>query len=90
MSNDLSNVERETHFNITADDRSSVEAFSDDPVWMARLDKIAAGIPHGGGKKYKLHIDQLVVRKGKKTMSEAQRVQIAERMRQLRQNQRSA
>lgn len=85
MSNELSNAERETVFNIMADDRSSVDAFSDDPVWMARLDKIATGTACGGGKKYKLHIDQLVVRKGKKVMSDAQKAQMSERMRSMRQ-----
>lgn len=85
MSNELSNAERETHFNIVADDRNTVHAFSDDPVWMARLDKLATGTAHKGGKSYKLHIDQLVIRKGKKAMSDAQKAQMSERMRSMRQ-----
>lgn len=82
--NELSNAERETHFNIMADDRSKVYVFSDDPVWMQRLDRIATGAAHGSGKKYELRIDQLVVRKGKKQVSEAQRAQLSARMRSMR------
>ena len=87
--NALSNFERETHFNIMADDRSKVHVFSDDPVWIARLDKIATGVLSGTGKKYELRIDQLHVRKGKKTMSDAQKAQLSTRMAQLRQSQRT-
>lgn len=32
-----SNAERETHFNICADDRQTCHIFTDDPVWINRL-----------------------------------------------------
>lgn len=75
--------EMETHFNIVASDRKTVIVFSDDPVWVARLDKIATGTVCGDGKEYKLHIDQLVIRKGKKQMSDAQKQAAGDRMRQM-------
>ena len=33
----LTNAERETHFNIAADDRHMCEIFTDDPVWCRKL-----------------------------------------------------
>jgi len=77
--------EQETCFNIIANDRNKVHVFSDDPVWIARLDKISEAIRVTGEcKEYILRIDQLVVRKGKKHVSEEQRVAMSERMRKLR------
>lgn len=85
MSNELSNAERETHLNLIADDRSVWEVFSDDPVMMARLDKIAeVAEVVGGGKRYRLRADQVVLRTGKRRVSEAQRLQMAERLRNMR------
>ena len=54
-------------------------------IWIARLDKISEAIRvTGEGKEYILRIDQLVVRKGKKHMSDEQRAAMSERMRKLR------
>lgn len=87
MSNELSNAERETHLNMTADDRSTWLVFSDDPVMMRRLDTIAEVVRVvGAGKQYKLRADQLSLRKGKKQLSEARRAELADRMRTLRRN----
>lgn len=36
---ELTNSERETHFNIAADNRGECEIFTDDAVWRARLEK---------------------------------------------------
>lgn len=84
MSN-LTLEEQETVFNIIANDRNKVHVFSDDPIWIARLDKISEAIRvTGEGKEYILRIDQLVVRKGKKHMSDEQRAAMSERMRKLR------
>lgn len=84
MSN-LTLEEQETVFNIIANDRNKVHVFSDDPIWIARLDKISEAVRvTGEGKEYILRIDQLVVRKGKKHMSDEQRAAMSERMRKLR------
>jgi len=81
----LTQDEQETCFNIVASDRSKIHVFTDDPVWIGRLDKISTAIKvTGEGKEYILRADQLVVRKGKKQVSEAQRAQMSERMRKLR------
>lgn len=81
----LTQDEQETCFSIVASDRKLIHVFSDDPVWMARLDKIATFVRvTGEGKEYTLRDDQLVVRKGKKQMSEAQKAQMSERMRNMR------
>ena len=77
--------EQETCFNIIANDRNKVHVFSDDPVWIARLDKISEAIKvTGEGKEYILRIDQLVVRKGKKHVSEEQRANMSKRLAMLR------
>ena len=39
ISNGLTGVERETHFNVSADNRHEVTIFTDDPVWYDRLAK---------------------------------------------------
>ena len=85
MANDLSSMEQETHFNITGDNRDVVHVFSDDSMWIRRLDKLATGTSCGAGKKYELNIDQLVIRKGKRSVSDASRLASAERMRRLNQ-----
>ena len=77
--------EQETHFSIIASDRKVIHVFSDDVVWMARLDKIATFVRNtGGGKEYTLRADQLLVRKGKRQMSDAQKAAAGERMRRIR------
>lgn len=77
--------EIETHFHITASDRSKVEVYSDDPVWQQRLEKITQPIRvKGRGRWYELHIDQFVIRAGKRKVSDEQRAAFAERMRLMR------
>ena len=71
--NPLSNEERETHLNMVADDRTIWVCYTDDPVMAARLDKIAEGVVKGWGKEYTLRADQVVLRKGKRAVTEAQR-----------------
>lgn len=39
IENSMTSFERETHFNITADNRAVCEVFTDDPVWFRRLAK---------------------------------------------------
>jgi len=62
--NDLSNVERETHFNISADNRKVVEVYSDDPVWIAKLQKKGhTGTEAGYGKVFILPIGCFTIRR---------------------------
>ena len=77
-------AEQETHLNMTADDRQTWEVFTDDPVMIARLDKISDAIKTvGEGKTYRLRADQVLLRKGKRSVSDAQRKKLAERMKRL-------
>lgn len=60
----LTNEERETHINMVADDRSVWEVYSDDPVMMARLDKIGVAYKTTAvGKWYRLNAKQVSLRK---------------------------
>jgi len=85
--NILSNAERETHLNLVADDRGMWHVFSDDPVMIRRLDKIATATQIvGQGKQYKLQANQVILRKPprKRTYTDDERQILAERMRNLR------
>jgi len=76
--NNLSNEERESHFNMVANDRSVYEVFSDDPVVVARLDKICEAYKvTDTGKHYHLPANQVSLRKPPKPMSEARRAKLA-------------
>lgn len=84
--NDLSNAERETMLNMTADDRSGWIVFSDDPVMMRRLETANAEFVRnvGVGKEYRLKTEQVLIRKGKRVVSDEQRRKAAEHMKLLR------
>lgn len=86
---DLSNEERETHLNQSAADRKTWEMATDDPVWIARMERlgIAPDRTRGATHFYTLKDEQVVVRKGKRHMSEAQRAASVERMREMRRKQ---
>lgn len=82
MSN-LSNAERETHINMTAEDRSKWTVFTDDPVMIRKLDKIAKCTgKHGEGKYYELEKAQVSLRK-KRVLTAAQRAELRERGKRL-------
>jgi len=73
--------EQETHLNMTGDDRQTWEVFTDDPVWIARLDKISEAIKTvGEGKLYRLRTDQVVLRKGKRQLTDEQKAAMALRL----------
>ena len=77
-------TEQETHLSMTADDRQTWEVFTDDPVMMGRLDKIADAIKTvGEGKVYRLRADQVLLRKGKRAVSDEQRRKARQRMKAL-------
>lgn len=77
------NAERETHLNQVADDRSTWEAASNDPVMVGRLQRIGAVLVRTVGDThfYRLRADQVVIRSGKRKMSERARIESAERLR---------
>lgn len=76
----LSIDEQETHLNMTADDRDTWYVCTDDPVMIRKLESIGAvevkGL-YGGGKQYELRTDQVVLRTGKKLMSDRRKAQLA-------------
>lgn len=65
---------------MVADKRDGWECYSDDPVMIAKLDKIAAGTPRGYGVAYRLRADQVLFRRGKPVVSDAVRKARSERM----------
>ncbi len=81
--------ETETVLCQQASNRREWNLFTEDPVWQRRLESF--GIEpdaelHGGGRTYTLRADQVVIRKGKRETSEAQRAAFAERMAAVRAN----
>lgn len=70
--------ERETNLNLSADDRGTWGVFTDDPVMIAKMEKVGAEFVRdakgGEGKFFKLRADQVVIRTGKRFMSEEDKV----------------
>jgi len=79
------NAERETHLNLVADDRSYWHVASNDPVMVGRLHRIGAELVRVVGEThfYRLRADQVLIRKGKRQMSERARIESAERLRSV-------
>lgn len=68
--------ERETHLNMPADDRSTWIVYTDDPVMIRRLNKIAtAESASGEGFYYRLHKSQVTLRK-KRVLTDAHRAKL--------------
>lgn len=84
----LTQQEQETHLSMTADDRGKWHAYSDDPVMQRRLEAIGATVVRvaadGIGKHYELDASKILLRKGKRRVSEAQRIESSMRLRALR------
>ena len=78
-------VEIETHLNMSAVDRDAWEMATDDDVMKRRMERmgIAPTRKQGDVCFYQLTSANIVIRKGKRAMSEAQRLQAAERMRNM-------
>ena len=85
MTIELTNEERETTLSLVADDRNLWHVFSDDPVMIGRLRRIGATEVEGRkgetGVHFTLDAGQVLLRKGKRTLSEASRIASAERLR---------
>ena len=80
MAADLQIDERETHLSMAGNEHGHWDVFTDDPYWMRRLEKLGIEPVRvvGCGRQYRLTADQVLIRKGKRQVSEAQR----ERLRQ--------
>lgn len=71
---DLTNAERECHLSMMADNHSVWEIYADDPMWVARLDKIAVAYKTSAiGKWYRLTAGQVSIKKERPPLSEEQR-----------------
>jgi hypothetical protein len=86
----LSNEERETHFNMVASDRSLWEISTDDPVMQRKLERVGATFVRedfsGTTRFYTLPAKQVrLVRE--RIMSDEQRTVLSERMRAMRADQ---
>ena len=81
MTAELTVEERETHLNMGGDDHGTWTLYSDDPYWIRRLDKL--GVPcviRGAGREYTLTADQVLIRRGKRRMSDATRHAAGQRL----------
>lgn len=80
-------AERETHLNMTGDNHNEWEAFSDDPYWLRRFEKLGIE-PYresGEGRFYRIDLNQFNVSIKRKTkLSKERREELAERMREIR------
>ena len=89
----LTNEERETHLNMVASDRTLWEISTDDPVMIARLEKVGATFVRedfsGNTRFYTLPANQVSIRRAV-VMSDKQKAQLAERMRSLNSRPRAA
>ena len=68
---------------MVADDRASWHVASNDPIMQGRLQRIGAELVRTVGETrfYRLRADQVLLRKGKRQMSEQERTERAERLR---------
>lgn len=85
---DLTLVEMETHFNMSAADRDVWEVTSDDPVMQRRLERIGATQTgtRGNLRTYTLPANQLTLR-NKREWSAEQRAVMSERAKAMRSKQ---
>jgi len=83
---ELSLAEQETHLNMVAENRNIWEVCSDDKVMILRLESIGATFVRADGptKFYTLRADQVVLRAGKRKMSDEQRKQTGDHLRAMR------
>lgn len=83
----LSLEEQETHLNMTAENRAVWQVYSDDPVMQRRLERIGAVLTKeepSGGRHYSLRADQVLLRKGKRQVSDEQRRRAIQQLAKLR------
>lgn len=76
MPYELSPEERETHLNMTGDNHGEWMLTTDDPYWIRRMEKLGIEPVKALGKwafLYRLSADNVLVRKGKRYVSEERR-----------------
>ncbi|MEZ4622079.1 MAG: hypothetical protein R2867_42135 [Caldilineaceae bacterium] len=77
----MSASERETHLNMTGDDHRTWEVFTDDPFWQRRLEKFTAPWKIvGEGRHYRLNADQMLIRRGRRRVSDETRQALQQRL----------
>lgn len=86
--NALTLAEQETALTMSADDRSTWQIFSDDPVMQRRFESIGATLikasPDGISKWYAIPANQISLRQPAKPLSDERKAQLADRMRAMR------
>ncbi len=85
---ELTNAERETHLNMTADNRDEWIVTSDDPVMQRRFEAIGATFVRAIGqlREYTIPANQISLRNPPKPMSEERRAELAMQLRAARGN----
>ena len=69
----LSAAERETRLSMMGDDHGTWNVFTDDPMWIDRLDKIATAYRvNAEGRWYKIPARQVTLRAPAKPLTETQ------------------
>ena len=79
---DLTLVERETHLSQSADNHDEWEMYTDDPVWISRMNRlgiVAKRTTAAGGKFYLVPDSQITIRKKRRAMTEEELVRVRER-----------
>ena len=83
----LTNQEREVVLSMVADAHDTWVVYADDPMWIARLDKIATAYKTSAiGKWYRLTAGQVTVKKERMEMTDEQREAAVERLANARAN----
>lgn len=78
--------EIETAFYQNAANRKVWSVFTEDPVWVRKLEKAGAVLVkdnQNGGKTYTLRADQVLIRTGKRQVSDEQKARSATRMAEM-------
>ncbi len=88
MTTELTNAERETHLNMTADNRDEWVITSDDPVMQRRFEAIGATFIRSIGqlREYTLPANRISLRNERAPMSEERKAQLAATLRAAREN----
>jgi hypothetical protein len=88
MATELTNAERETHLNMTADNRDEWIVTSDDPIMCRRFEAIGATFVRAIGqlREYTIPANQISLRNPPKPMSEERRAELAMQLRAAREN----
>ena len=86
MASKLQLEEMETHLNLTADNRTEWEVYSDDPMMQKKFDKIAQPYKTvGKGKWYRIDAAFITIKaKRRTTKKPVDKTELSERMKKMR------